>query len=138
MGGGGRAAVWQLLGLVNRGIQLEPAARAVVDGCRQDRRRSAALASEGLRVREAYRALAAAARQLGPCAPEAADAIAVLEHHLHLLTVALELAYRPPSEATERQRRRLDGLGSCAGRLEVLRDRIAADAGGDPLDTLVS
>jgi hypothetical protein len=130
--------VWELLGLVNRGIQLEPAAAAVIQACRGDAPKSGALAAEGLRVREAYRALAAAAHRLGPCAPEAAAAIAVLEHHLHLLTVALELAYRPPSEATERQRRRLDGLGRSAGRLVALRDRIASGSAPDPLDPLLA
>jgi hypothetical protein len=123
------------LGLVNRGIQLEPAADAFLRRCRAGAP-PAALAREGLRVCEDYRRLAEDLAGLGLASPAAAAAVALFDHHMRLVRVALDLAYRPQTAEIAVQRERLTGLGPSAGRLVVLRDRLARDAPRDLLDPL--
>ncbi len=123
------------LGLVNRVIQLDPAAEAFLWQCRAGTG-SGALAAEGRRLCGAYQELGARLTDLGVAGPTAAAIAAIVEHHLRLIRTALDLTYRPQTEALARQRLRLAGLGPTAERLVELRDRLAGEASPQALDPL--
>jgi hypothetical protein len=59
-----------------------------------------------------------------------ADKLAsILDHHLRLVSLALDLSYRPQTERIRLQRHRLHGLGPAADDLLALRDRLAEELG---------
>jgi hypothetical protein len=123
------------LGLVNRVIQLDPAADAFLRACRGGVG-SSGLAAEGRRLCGAYQELGARLHGLGVAGATADAVAAVVDHHLRLLRAALDLTYRPQTEAVSRQRLRLVGLGATAEWLVVLRDRMAAEVAPEALDPL--
>jgi hypothetical protein len=128
-------AVVAALGLVNRVIQLDPAAEAFLRGCRVGAG-SSALAAEGRRLCGAYRELGAGLADLDLAGPAAEAVAAIVEHHLRLVRTALDLTYRPQTEPVARQRLRLAGLGRSAELLVVLRDRLAGEVPPEALDPL--
>jgi hypothetical protein len=133
--GGHDEALVAALGLVNRVIQLDPAADALLWHARAGTG-SSGLAAEGLRLCTAYRDLGAGLAALGLPGPTAASIVAIVEHHLRLVRTALDLVYRPQTDAVATQRLRLAGLGPTAARLVELRDRLAAEASREALDPL--
>lgn len=128
-------AVVAALGLVNRVIQLDPAADAFLWCCRTGVGRTG-LAAEGRRLCGAYQELGAGLADVGVTGATADAVAAIVHHHLRLLRTALDLIYRPQTEAVTRQRLRLTGLGDTAGRLVELRDRLAGEASQEALDPL--
>ena len=128
-------AVVAALGLVNRVIQLDPAADGFLRQCRTGVGVSG-LAAEGRRLCGAYQELGAGLADLAVGGPTAAAVAAIVEHHLRLLRTALDLIYRPQTEALTRQRLRLEGLGATAEWLVVLRDRLAGEVAAEALDPL--
>jgi hypothetical protein len=121
------------LGLVNRVIQLDQAADALLWHSRAGAG-SSDLAAEGLRLCTAYRNLGAGLAALDLPGPTAAAIIAIVEHHLRLVRAALDLVYRPQTDMVARQRLRLVGVGPTAERLVELRDRLAAEVSREALD----
>jgi hypothetical protein len=130
------AALVAALGLVNRVIQLDPAADSLLWHARAGAG-SSGLAAEGLRLCTAYRNLGAALAALDLPGPTAASIAAIVEHHLRLVRAALDLVYRPQTEMVATQRLRLVGVGPTAERLVELRDRLATEASREALDPLV-
>ena len=128
-------AVVAALGLVNRVIQLDPAAGSFLWHCRTGVGRSG-LAAEGRRLCGAYQELGAGLADLGVTGATADAVAAIVNHHLRLLRTALDLIYRPQTEPVSRQRLRLTGLGATAERLVVLRDRLAGEVASEALDPL--
>ena len=128
-------AVVAALGLVNRVIQLDPAAEGFLRHCRMGVG-SSGLAAKGRRLCGAYQELGAGLADLGVGGATAEAVAAIVEHHLRLLRTALDLIYRPQTEALSRQRLRLAGLGGSAEQLVVLRDRLAGEVAAEALDPL--
>ncbi|HEX6673412.1 MAG TPA: hypothetical protein VF486_00075 [Actinomycetes bacterium] len=128
-------AVVAALGLVNRVIQLDPAAEGFLRQCRTGVGVSG-LAAEGRRLCGVYQELGTGLADLGVPGPTAAAIACIVAHHLRLLRTALDLIYRPQTEALTRQRLRLEGLGGTAERLVVLRDRLAGEVAAEALDPL--
>jgi hypothetical protein len=129
------AAVVAALGLVNRVIQLDQAADSLLWHARAGAG-SSGLAAEGLRLSAAYRNLGAALAALDLPGPTAAAIAAIVDHHLRLVRVAIDLVYRPQTEPVATQRLRLFGVGPTAQQLVELRDRLAAEVSRDALDPL--
>jgi hypothetical protein len=128
-------AVVAALGLVNRVIQLDPAAEGFLRLCRTGVGVSG-LAAEGRRLCGAYQELGAGLADLGLPGATAQAVAAIVQHHLRLLRTALDLIYRPQTEEITTQRLRLVGLGATAGHLVVLRDRLAGEVAAEALDPL--
>jgi hypothetical protein len=124
------------LGLVNRVIQLDLAANALLWHSRVGAG-SSDLAAEGLRLCNAYRNLGAGLAALDLPGPTAAAIMAIVEHRLRLVRAALDLVYRPQTDPVARQRLRLVGVGPTAERLVELRDQLAAETSSEALDPLV-
>jgi hypothetical protein len=115
--------------IVERAIQLHPKAEAVIRACQEDDAKTGLLGAEGGEVRERYRRLREELRLLDLPASLADKLASILDHHLRLVSLALDLSYRRQTERIRAQRHRLHGLGPSAGDLLALRDRLAAELG---------
>jgi hypothetical protein len=125
-----RRQLEQARSIIDRAIELHPAAEAVIRACREDDPKTGVLGADGQAVREGYRRLREELRGLDLPSWLAADLAPILDHHLELVSLALELAYRPQTERIQTQRHRLRGLGPSAGHLLTLRDQLARELGG--------
>lgn len=115
--------------IIERAIHLHPKAEAVIRACQQDDAKTGLLAAEGGEVRERYRRLREELRPLDVPAWLAGRLASILDHHLRLVSLALDLSYRRQTERIRAQRHRLHGLGPSAGDLLALNDRLAEELG---------
>ena len=133
-----------LVALAQRAVALQPAAEAVIQGCRGRGRPDGAVIEDGRRVVSAFHRLRDELAALGPSRrPGGDDTIRaeldhLLDQHAELLASALRLALAPDDDATRRARQALPGLGWPAARLVGLRDRVRRAAGhkGRPVEDL--
>src|SRR6266540_1677939 len=103
-----------------------PENRQLADGSSYslDDAKTGLLAAEGGEVREQYRRLREELRLLDLPSWLAGKLASILDHHLRLVSLALDLSYRRQTERIRAQRHRLHGLGPSAGDLLALRDRL--------------
>jgi len=119
----------QARSIIEQAIELHPTAEAVIHACREDAPKTGVLGGEGREVRDGYRRLREELRPLNLPSWLADDLASVLDHHLELVSLALELSYRPQTERIQTQRHRLHGLGPSADHMLVLRDRLTDELG---------
>ncbi|HEV8649166.1 MAG TPA: hypothetical protein VG276_07105 [Actinomycetes bacterium] len=124
-----RRHLQQAWSIMDRAIELHPVAEAVIRACREDDAKTGVLGAEGGRVRDTYRRLREELRPLNLPSWLADDLASTLDHHLELVSLALDLSYRPQTERIEMQRHRLHGLGPSAGYLLALRHRLIEELG---------
>jgi hypothetical protein len=115
--------------IIERAIHLHPKAEAVIRACREDDAKTGLLGAEGGEVRERYRRLREELRLLDLPSWLAYKLASILDHHLRLVSLALDLSYRPQTERIRAQRHQLQGLGPAADDLLALRDRLAEELG---------
>jgi hypothetical protein len=115
--------------ITERAIHLHRKAEAVIRACREDDAKTGVLGAEGGEVRERYRRLREELRLLDLPASLADKLTSILDHHLRLVSLALDLSYRPQTKRIRAQRHRLHGLGPSAGDLLALRDRLPQEPG---------
>ena len=139
-----------LVALAQRAVALQPAAEAVIQACRAADELDPSVIEDGRRVVSAFHRLRdelarfdADGRGAGPAAGSAdkhdrAELDDLLDQHAELVSATLRLVLGPRSEASERARRELVGLGQPAARLVGLRDRVRRAAGhkGRPVEDL--
>jgi hypothetical protein len=142
-----------LVALAQRAVALQPAAEAVIQACRAADELDPSVIEDGRRVVSAFHRLRdelarfdADGRSDGPAAgpsdkhdrTELDELDELLDQHAELVSATLRLVLGPRSEASERARRELVGLGRPAARLVGLRDRVRRAAGhkGRPVEDL--
>jgi hypothetical protein len=138
-------ALAALAALARRGVELQPAAEAVIQACRRGGEPPEWLMAEGERVVGGYRALRKELRALGEDDPAAGELGFLLDDHLRRVAAALAVATGARTATLrqagrERTREELTGLGRSAGRLVALRDRLsrAGRVGGRPVQNVPS
>jgi hypothetical protein len=119
-----RRQLQQALWIIDQAIDLHPDAEAVIRAYREDDPKTGLLAAEGGEVRERYRRLREALDRLELPPWLAGKLASVLDHHLRLVSLALDLSYRRQTERIRMQRHRLQGLGPSAADLLDLRVRL--------------
>jgi hypothetical protein len=119
-----RRQLEQARSIIERAIHLHPKAEAVIRACQQDDAKTGLLAAEGGEVREQYRRLREELKLLDLPSWLAGKLASILDHHLRLVSLALDLSYRRQTARIRAQRHRLHGLGPSAGDLLALRDRL--------------
>jgi hypothetical protein len=124
-----RRQLEQAQSIIERVIRLHPKAEAVIRACREDDAKTGWLGAEGGEVRERYRRLREELPLLELPASLADELASILDHHLRLVSLALDLSYRTQTERIRTQRHRLHGLGPSAGDLLALWDRLAKELG---------
>jgi hypothetical protein len=127
-----------MVALAQRGVALQPAAEAVIQACRVAGEQDASVVEDGRRVVSAFHRLRNELAGLPTRDEERAELDDLLDQHAELVSTALRLVTGPRSDASERKRRELAGLGRPAARLVGLRDRIRRAAGhkGRPVEDL--
>ncbi len=119
-----RRQLEQARSIIERAIHLQPKAEAVIRACQRDDAKTGLLGAEGGEVREQYRRLREELRLLDLPSWLAGKLASILDHHLRLVSLALDLSFRRQTERIRAQRHRLHGLGPSAGDLLALRDRL--------------
>jgi hypothetical protein len=124
-----RRQLEQAKSIIERAVRLHPKAEAVIRACQQDDAKTGLLAAEGGEVRERYRRLREELRLLDLPAWLAGRLASILDHHLRLVSLALDLSFRRQIERIRTQRHRLHGLGPSADDLVALQSRLAGELG---------
>jgi hypothetical protein len=134
-------ALRTLLALVDRAIDLQDRADAVLFACATADEPGARIAREGGLVAAEYNRLWEWARESAPDADPASvegRAVALLMAHCNTVHVAVRFAFpRTRTARSEEQRRAVTRLGSVAGRLRDVREELrmwVVVAGDAPLD----
>jgi hypothetical protein len=135
-----------LVALAQRAVALQPAAEAVIQACRAADELDPSVIEDGRRVVSAFHRLRDELARFeaddGTGDPagrvDRAELDDLLDQHAELVSATLRLVLGPRSEASERARRELVGLGRQAARLVGLRDRVRRAAGhkGRPVEDL--
>jgi len=129
-----KATVWETLvtfsGIVDRAVELQLDADAVIFACAQPGETPPSVAKEAYRVASAYNRLVSwtlDSPELGSTRDLRAELITLLQYHLIMVHYAVRFAF-PKSRTAKSEQRRLEmtGLGARAAELRAAREHIEA------------
>jgi hypothetical protein len=95
-----RRQLEQAHSIIEQTIHLHPKAEAIIHACRQDDAKMGLLGAESGEVRERYRRLREELRLLELPSWLAGELASILDHHLQLVSLALDLSYRPQTSGS--------------------------------------